>query len=1183
MKQIMNILQYNIQSLRKNKNNLEFYINKWNINICILSEIFNFDENESASFIPNFNIIVRKRQDNYGGVAIALKKDIKFKKINLNTPLDIIICETTNLSTNFTIVSVYFPHSVKGNEIKNELFKLLTFLNGKSNVIIAGDFNARNKDFGDSFTTVRGKAVKTIFDDSIFRCINTGKKTFKKSLTDNSQGSVLDLTFTNIASDISWEATNTTIGGSHHYPIIIKINNCTTKPKQFLAKRHLLKSLMKIKLTPNIHEIQSTMQSTIKNSTFKISQNKIPKPWWDENVERCYRLKVAAQKSFDLCKSGENSGKLLQALKNLTVEINKAKSDANKRKRKQINNSPNSKLLFRYIANCKNTFNVASNSKWCSENNNKYLIHLKSQIPPITQKIDTSVFMDDTHKFSLEEFLAVLEKKKKPSSAGLDGITYEMLNQLSIESKKTLLSALNNVWETCQITEEWRKIKIVPIPKRGKDLEIYTNFRPIALISVTLKILNLMIKNRINNFVEDTNILPARSYAYRKHRSASMCINDLLHTISTLKENKQKVLILSLDVAQAYEAVDIAMLLKIMEELKLPSQIITWIKNFLCKRVLVLGQSNLEINNGVPQGSCLSPILFNIYTMGLHGIADNNTQIFQFADDFIILCASKHFDDANITLQNKLNQFITLLGKLNLKINREKTSVMYVAKGGIKKPILMCQGNRIPITTKMKFLGRHIKNSLTMKEHYEDVINSCSSSLNAVKIVTNLKNGISPPAAVNLTKSLIFSKTEYAISSMAHMPTYINKKLKSFQNQILRRSLGLTPSTPVHTIYALALVLPPELRSKYLSAKELIKMKIFNPMLYESITSQASKKSSLGFIYLEFKEIFDNTIISNNIAPSDKTIIDLNTFKSSKANTAKVIFEKIYLEKLNNLKAEGFCIWSTDASINMHSTGCAACNISSNQNFLFKIDSKVSSLTGELHAIKKAIDLIVEDGISKAAIFTDSKNACLLLQNNTAHNYLVTNILQQINTSKISKLTLIWTPAHIGITANETADYYAKHAATHGAQINTKLSVRDAYMNIYNKLWAEWTAEFQQLSGSKGSFFYQFFNHPPKQHWHKGMTLTPENIKIVNRLYAGHTYSKKYLNMIGIQPTNLCDECNIIEDEKHIIFACKKYNSARLNYKIFNKYQNLPTLLAKRNKDDIIELCKFIHSCKIEL
>ncbi|KAI8126492.1 hypothetical protein CVS40_3301 [Lucilia cuprina] len=267
----------------------------------------------------------------------------------------------------------------------------------------------------------------------------------------------------------------------------------------------------------------------------------------------------------------------------------------------------------------------------------------------------------------------------------------------------------------------------------------------------------------------------------------------------------------------------------------------------------------------------------------------------------------------------------------------------------------------------------------------------------------------------------------------------------TFQNNLLRRSLELNPSTPTHIIYALSLTLPPHQRALYLASKELLKMKMFNPESYRQIVQTPTRKSSLGYAFLTFRNIFENTCTDFTTTTSKKVSIFVDSFSSSKNNTCTVEMNMIFREKIHHLKCEGYAIFATDASVMADSTGCTVCNISCNHNFMFKIPNKVSSLTGELYAIDKAIDIIIEDGYSHSAIFTDSKNACLLLRQNTSFNFLVSRILKKIETANLTSIFFIWTPAHVSIPPNELADYFAKHAASVGFIINPQLSLKDAY------------------------------------------------------------------------------------------------------------------------------------------
>lgn len=74
---------------------------------------------------------------------------------------------------------------------------------------------------------------------------------------------------------------------------------------------------------------------------------------------------------------------------------------------------------------------------------------------------------------------------------------------------------------------------------------------------------------------------------------------------------------------------------------------------YFSKRNLKIGRDEIIIEKGIPQGSCLSPVLFNLYTEKLYNIEDQMTSIYQFIDDFIILSCHKGFDVAVANLQQK--------------------------------------------------------------------------------------------------------------------------------------------------------------------------------------------------------------------------------------------------------------------------------------------------------------------------------------------------------------------------------------------------------------------------------------------------------------------------------------------------------------------------------------------------
>lgn len=82
-------------------------------------------------------------------------------------------------------------------------------------------------------------------------------------------------------------------------------------------------------------------------------------------------------------------------------------------------------------------------------------------------------------------------------------------------------------------------------------------------------------------------------------------LNELLHRVDLLKTNGYKVLILSLDIIIAYHCVDIGLLCDMLLECGVHTY-------FLSLRILRLRKAEVVVSNGLPLGSCLPLLMFNI-------------------------------------------------------------------------------------------------------------------------------------------------------------------------------------------------------------------------------------------------------------------------------------------------------------------------------------------------------------------------------------------------------------------------------------------------------------------------------------------------------------------------------------------------------------------------------------------
>ena len=109
-------------------------------------------------------------------------------------------------------------------------------------------------------------------------------------------------------------------------------------------------------------------------------------------------------------------------------------------------------------------------------------------------------------------------------------------------------------------------------------------------------------------------------------------------------------------------------------------------------------------DNGVPQGSILSPLLFSILMMGLPKF--DQIHVLQYADDLSIFTVDDSLDSAVDRIQDSISRLNTWLHSIGLNINESKTNFMIFTRIRITQvPTLSLNNTNINFITTIKFLG----------------------------------------------------------------------------------------------------------------------------------------------------------------------------------------------------------------------------------------------------------------------------------------------------------------------------------------------------------------------------------------------------------------------------------------------------------------------------------------------
>ena len=177
-----------------------------------------------------------------------------------------------------------------------------------------------------------------------------------------------------------------------------------------------------------------------------------------------------------------------------------------------------------------------------------------------------------------------------------------------------------------------------------------------------------------------------------------------------------------------------------------------YFKNFLsgrciCTRVGKTYSSNKTIDMGIPQGSIIAPILFNIIIHDLQKVLSNNTHVAQYADDIAIRVNTTPRKHTNKRVVNHVQKLYQLeINKLNaymkdngFELSREKTCLMLFNNGGNPKSLRQIEldGQLLNYKQNTKFLCVYITTKLNWRLHTENLINKARNQLNFLKIVSD--------------------------------------------------------------------------------------------------------------------------------------------------------------------------------------------------------------------------------------------------------------------------------------------------------------------------------------------------------------------------------------------------------------------------------------------------------------
>ena len=175
----------------------------------------------------------------------------------------------------------------------------------------------------------------------------------------------------------------------------------------------------------------------------------------------------------------------------------------------------------------------------------------------------------------------------------------------------------NTCIQTQHIPTIWRKAIIIALLKPGKDPNLPKSYRPISLLCITYKLFERLLLSRLSPQIDVEIIKDQAGF-----RAGKSCTGQLLNLTQYIEDGYQKRLttgVAFVDLSAAYDTVQHRLLMKKLFDMTGDAKLCNIIRSLLSNRMFYVTLNNKKSRwfhqtNGLPQGSVLAPLLFNVYT-----------------------------------------------------------------------------------------------------------------------------------------------------------------------------------------------------------------------------------------------------------------------------------------------------------------------------------------------------------------------------------------------------------------------------------------------------------------------------------------------------------------------------------------------------------------------------------------
>lgn len=1095
---------------------------------------------------------------------------------------DLMVAKTnTNVegSKSLIIGSAYLPYDQPGQPPTLEVKELVNFCEEKkTQLVLCCDSNAHHTVWGSTDNNRRGESLLEFIVSNKLEVANRGNE---PTFVTQTRSEVIDITIgtPKVCSEIrGWHVSTEPTLSDHRY---IRFNLNTPQgevstyrnPKTCdwtLFRERLgqgldecpsrLRTPMDVELMNNI--IKSAIINAYEESCpLKVRKTKRETLWWNPELST---LRAATRTTFNRAKRTGDWEEYKASRLKYTHAIKKAKEESWRRHCEEIEKSPVCARLQKTLQKgnqCKLGSLKKPQGGHTATGEETLDLLLETHFPGCKSipANKTNTLPQQTHRnrgsrdewklanklVDITKIVWAVKSFKPYKSAGPDGIQPIMLQQGIEELASPLCTLFRASLALSYVPQDWRKAKVVFIPKPGRDSYAQgKSFRPISLTSFMLKTIEKLVDKYIRDDVLDKAPLHRHQYAYQAGKSCELSLHELTHRIEKSLGNQEVALGVFLDIEGAFDNTSFDSIRRAVVNRGVDRSIADWIGSVIEGREIFSSLGNVTRGvtaaKGCPQGGVLSPLLWSLVVDSLLWKLDREgIHVQGYADDITILVSGKFGGVISNLTQRALGIVETWCTAEGLTVNPAKTTVVAFTRRRKLQDlkVLRLWGKELQLSSEVKYLGLLLDTKLNFTTHLEKITIKATRALWACRQMTGKTWGLKPGMILWMYTKVVLPTITYGSLIWWHKARKKESiaKLSKLQRLACLSITGAMSTTPTAAMETL-LGLPPlhlVVESEALSAAYRLR-----------INGHGNTCPRAGYHTEIFKQIHEHDVLT---MPSDK-IQTIQIFHKPYRVTIPMEGVEKMKEKID--KQDG-TIWYTDGSKTEKSTGVGVANMETGYALSINLGRFATVFQAEITAITVCAQEMVRRSYhdKKIQIITDSQAALSALNSVEIRSKAVKGCVDSLTrlAEHNNKITLKWTKSHQGNEGNEKADLLAKRGAKiplTGPEPSCCLPYQTVREEIENLLGNKHTSHWRNAPGLRQS--RTFIGGPFRERAKELINLGKNQLRWAVGLFTGHCPLMKHLTNIKVKDDPDCRLCGEEEETPlHILSQCSAIEAIR--------------------------------------